>query len=120
VADLHKLLRGWPEARSKFLAGSFIIQDKASFFLVRLFSADQDHYLALFELLAFQPQFQSAYLQEFIRLKSVPDSGADISFWDYNQDTEALESFFARVGDEYLSQQTEEVEILDALFPSAQ
>lgn len=117
VADLHKLIKGWPEAGARFLSSSFIVQDRASFFLVRLLPADSDHYLARFELLAFQPQFQSAYLREFIRLKSVTDSGADISFWDYDQDTEALDKFFARTGDEYLSQQTEEVEIRTLYFP---
>lgn len=117
VANLHNLIKGWPDGSSRFLNGSFIIQDRASYFLVRLVPAGNDHYLGLFELLAFQPQFQSTYLREFARLKSVPGSGADINFWDYEQDTEALARFFSRTGDEYLSQQTEEVEIRTLYFP---
>ncbi len=117
VANLHNLIKGWPDSSSRFLNGSFIIQDRASYFLVRLIPAGNDHHLALFELLAFQPQFQSTYLREFARLKSVPESGADINFWDYEQDTEALARFFSRTGDEYLSQQTEEVEIRTLYFP---
>lgn len=117
VANLHSLIKGWPDGSSRFLNGSFIVQDRASYFLVRLVPAGRDRYLALFELLAFQPQFQSAYLREFVRLKSVPWSGADINFWDYEQDTEALARFFSRTGDEYLSQQTEEVEIRTLYFP---
>ncbi|MCX8159313.1 MAG: ATP-binding protein [Candidatus Saccharicenans sp.] len=117
VADLRRLIKGWPESSGRFLQASFIIQDRASYFLVRLFPVDRDRYLALFELLAFQPQFQSAYLKEFIRLESVPGTGADINFWDYEQDTEALARFFSRTKDEYLSQQTEEVEIRTLYFP---
>jgi len=117
VADLNKILSSWPEARDRFLSASFVVQDRASFFLVKLDSCDDDHYLALFELLAFQPQFQSTYLREFIRLKSVTANSADINFWDYDQDTEALNRLFSRTGDEYLSQQTEEVEIRTLYFP---
>lgn len=117
VANLHNLIRSWPDDSSRFLSGSFIVQDRSSYFLVRLVPAEQNHYLALFELLAFQPQFQSTYLREFIRLKSVPGSGADINFWDHEQDTEALARFFSRTGDEYISQQTEEVEIRTLYFP---
>ncbi len=117
VANIHNLIKAWPEGSGRFLNGSFIVQDRSSYFLVRLVPAGQNHYLAIFELLAFQPQFQSAYLREFNRLKSVAGSGADINFWDYEQDTEALARFFARARDEYLSQQTEEVEIRTLYFP---
>ncbi|MGB4705113.1 MAG: ATP-binding protein [Candidatus Saccharicenans sp.] len=118
TANLKGLAAAWPEQKEKLLPGSFVVQDRASFYLVSLSSFPENHYLAIFELLAFQPQFQSTYLREFIRLKSINRSNADINFWDFQQDTGALEKFFSRTQtDEYLSQQTEEVEIRTLYFP---
>ncbi|MGQ9801234.1 MAG: sensor histidine kinase [Candidatus Saccharicenans sp.] len=117
VADLKNQLTGWPEGSERLQPGSFIIQDRASFYLVKLITWTGHGYLALFELLAFQPQFQSAYVREFNRLQSIGRSGADINFWAHDQDTEALGRFFSRTQDEYLSQQAEETEIRTLYFP---
>ncbi|MGB9906926.1 MAG: sensor histidine kinase [Candidatus Saccharicenans sp.] len=117
VTNLKNQLNDWPEGSAKLQAGSFIIQDRASYYLVKLIAWPGHGYLALFELLAFQPQFQSAYVREFNRLKSIGRSGADISFWPHDQDTEALGRFFSRTQDEYLSQQAEETEIRTLYFP---
>lgn len=117
TANLKNLMLGWPENSEIYLEKSFVIQDRASYYLILLTPLTENRYLALFELLAFQPQFQSAYLREFQRLKSVVRSGADINFWDYTQDTEALNRLFSRSGDEYLSQQKEERESRTLYFP---
>lgn len=117
VANLKNHLTGWPQGLERLQPGSFIIQDRASYYLVRLITLTDHGYLALFELLAFQPQFQSAYVREFNRLKSVGRSGADINFWAHDQDTEALGRFFSRTQDEYLSQQAEETGIRTLYFP---
>ncbi|MGB9764035.1 MAG: sensor histidine kinase [Candidatus Saccharicenans sp.] len=95
----------------------FILQDKASFYLVRLIPVVPDRFLAIFELVAFRPQFQSSYLKEFQRLSSVVQTGADIDFWEFTRDTDALNSFFSRTHDEYLSQQREERESRTLYFP---
>lgn len=117
VVNLKSLLRPWPQNYEKILNNSFVVQDKASFFMVFLQPITQNRFLALFELLAFQPQFQSTYLKEFQRLRSVVKTGADIDFWEYTHDTEALDRLFSRSQDEYLSQQREERESRTLYFP---
>ncbi|MBC7350251.1 MAG: HAMP domain-containing protein [Candidatus Aminicenantes bacterium] len=117
IANLKNQLPGWPQGSEQLQPGSFIVEDRASYYLVKLVNWPGHGYLALFELLAFQPQFQSAYVREFNRLKSIDRSEADINFWPHDQDTEALGRFFARTQDEYLSQQAEETEIRTLYFP---
>lgn len=117
AANLKNLLTGWPEKSEEFLKSSLIIQDKASSYLVYLQPLNHDRFLAFFELLAFQPQFQSTYLKEFQRLRSVIKAGADIDFWEFAHDTEALDRLFSRSQDEYLSQQREERESRTLYFP---
>jgi hypothetical protein len=109
-----------PSRISKKLASlqtTFVIQDKASFYLVQLLPLPGNHFLALFELLAFRPQFQSSYLKEFQRLSSVNRTGADIDFWEFTHETDALDNLFSRSHDEYFSQQREERESRTLYFP---
>jgi len=117
AVNLKNLLAGWSEKSEEILNSSFVIQDKASFYLVYLQSLNQNRFLAFYELLAFQPQFQSTYLKEFQRLSSITRAGADIDFWEFSHDTEALDRLFSRSQDEYLSQQREEQESRTLYFP---
>ncbi|MGB9892824.1 MAG: ATP-binding protein [Candidatus Saccharicenans sp.] len=119
TANLKDAISNWAQDSEKIMTGSFVLQDKASYYLVLILPKPgiNNGYLALFELLAFQPQFQSAYLKEFQRLKSVVRTGADINFWSFAQDTEALDRLFSRTQDEYLSQQREERESRALYFP---
>jgi len=118
-ANLREFISDWPNDSEKILNSSFILQDKASYYLILIWPEPgrKDRYLAFFELLAFLPQFQSSYLKEFQRLSSVDQAGADINFWSHNQNTEALDRLFARTQDEYLSQQREERESRTLYFP---
>jgi len=117
ITNLKNTFSGLEENPEKFLNQSFVVQDKASYYLVLILPLPDKQFLGLFELLAFQPQFQSTYVQEFYRLKSLIRAGADINFWDLTHDTEALERLFSRTQDEYLSQQREEKEIYTLYFP---
>ncbi|MDD8019822.1 MAG: ATP-binding protein [Acidobacteriota bacterium] len=117
IANLKALLPGWPQASADMLAGSFVVQDHASTYLISLKPAGQNTYLAVFELLAFQPQFQSTYLHQYIRLESVREADADLDFWEYFHDTEALNRLFERNRDAYLSHQREERESRTLYFP---
>jgi len=117
VANLKALLPEAEKVLPPLLDGSFVVQDRASTYLISLKPAGQTGYLAVFELLAFQPQFQSTYLRQYLRLKSVSQTGADIDFWEYSHDTEALDRLFERNQDTYLSQQREEQESRTLYFP---
>jgi len=117
VADLKTSLPDLEKYLTDILAGSFVIQDRASTYLVSLKPVAQNSYLAIFELLAFQPQFQSTYLHQYIRLRSISKTGADIDFWEYSHETEALDRLFERNQDAYLSQQREEQESRTLYFP---
>jgi len=117
VANLKALLPEVEKALPQILAGSFVVQDRASTYLISLKPAGQKGYLAVFELLAFQPQFQSTYLRQSLRLKAVSQTGADIDFWEYSHETEALDRLFERNQDSYLSQQREEQESRTLYFP---
>ena len=117
VANLKSLLANQEKFLADLLAGSFVIQDKASTYLVSLKAAGKNSYLAIFELLAFEPQFESSYLRQYLRLKSLKKTGADIDFWEYYHETEALDRLFERNQDTYLSQQREERESRTLYFP---
>ncbi len=117
VANLKPLAASQDKFLADLLAGSFVIQDKASAYLVSLKAAGQNSYLAIFELLAFEPQFESSYLRQYLRLKSLKKTGADIDFWEYYHETEALDRLFERNQDAYLSQQREERESRTLYFP---
>jgi len=117
VANLKTLLTNKEKFLADLLVGSFVIQDKASTYLVSLKAVGQNSYLAIFELLAFEPQFQSTYLRQHVRLKSLKKAGADIDFWEYSHETEALDRLFERHQDAYLSQQREERESRTLYFP---
>jgi len=117
TSNLKNILTDWPEKSEEFSKSSFIIKDRASSYLVYLQPLNQDRFLAFFELMAFQPQFQSQYLKEFQHLRSVVRAGADINFWEFAHNTEALDRLFSRSQDEYLSQQREERESRTLYFP---
>lgn len=117
VANLKSLIPAEYQKKLASLQTTFVIQDKASFYLVQLLPLPGDHFLALFELLAFRPQFQSSYLKEFQRLSSVNRTGADIDFWEFTHETDALDNLFSRSHDEYFSQQREERESRTLYFP---
>jgi len=117
VANLKALLPEAEKTLPQILTGSFVVQDRASAYLISLKPAGQKGYLAVFELLAFQPQFQSTYWRQYLRLKAVSRTGADIDFWEYSHETEALDRLFERNQDSYLSQQREEQESRTLYFP---
>jgi hypothetical protein len=73
--------------------------------------------LVHFERLAFIPQVQSSYIREFHALRPALRSNAEIRYYDFNEDIEGWEAFFARHDDEYTGQPRQEHEIQTLVFP---
>ena len=117
VADLEHQATSWSENSTSLLSTSFLVRDRASYYLVQLKKVHENRILVSFKLLAFRPQFQSSYLKEFLLLKSARKAGADLNFWEYTADVQSLENLFTRHQDEYFSPQREEKESRSLYFP---
>ncbi|MBC7363806.1 MAG: HAMP domain-containing protein, partial [Candidatus Aminicenantes bacterium] len=117
VADLEPQVVDRSGIKSSLLEQSFVIRERASYFLVSLRQIRENRVLARFKLLAFRPQFQSTYLKEFELLASAQRAGIDVNFWEYTADIQSLENLFSRHNDEYFSPQREERESRSLYFP---
>lgn len=117
VADLENLNLLWEKEKNSLFSESFIVRDRASYYLIYLRQVRPDRILVGFKLLAFIPQFQSPYLKEFQLLRSATRAGADINFWEHTADVQSLENFFLKHRDEYFSPQREERESRSLYFP---
>jgi signal transduction histidine kinase len=98
-------------------AGSFLIKDKASSYLVSVQKVRRTEYIALYRLLAFSPQFKSPYLSEYYFLKSHLRKNCVIEYWDFRDDISGTENFFSRHQDEYIGSRELQREIQTLFFP---
>jgi signal transduction histidine kinase len=96
---------------------SFLIQHKASIYMVSLKKVRKDEYVIFYRLLAFSPQFKAPYLKEYQFLKEGLLSNCAIYYWDFREDVSGLEKLFSRHKDEYLGQPRLQDEIQPMLFP---
>jgi len=96
---------------------SFLIQHKASVYIVSLQKVRMDEYVIFYRLLAFSPQFKAPYLKEYQFLKARLLSNSAIYYWDFREDVSGLEKLFSRHKDEYFGQPRLEGEIQPILFP---
>ena len=96
---------------------SFLIQHKASVYIVSLQKVRMDEYVIFYRLLAFSPQFKAPYLKEYQFLKARLLSNSAIYYWDFREDVSGLEKLFSRHKDEYFGQPRLEGEIQPIIFP---
>jgi signal transduction histidine kinase len=96
---------------------SFLIQHKASVYMVSLKKVRKDEYVIFYRLLAFSPQFKAPYLKEYQFLKEKLLSNCAIYYWDFREDVSGLEKLFSRHKNEYLGQPRLQDEIQPMLFP---
>jgi signal transduction histidine kinase len=96
---------------------SFLIQNKASVYIVSLRIVREDEYVVFYRLLAFSPQFKTPYLKEYQFLKPRLLRNSAIYYWDFREDVSGLEKLFSRHNDEYIGQPRLEDEIQPILFP---
>ena len=99
--------------------GSVLIRSKASVFVVALQPLGEagGRMLVHFTRLAFLPRVRSTYIREFHALRPGPRAEFDIDYWDFREDVEGFEKFFARHKDEFTGQPRQENEIQTLFFP---
>ena len=73
--------------------------------------------LAHFARLAFIPQVRSSYIREYHALRPAVRAEFDIDYWDFREDVEGFERFFARHKDEFTGQPRQKNEIQTLFFP---
>ncbi|MCU0244620.1 MAG: hypothetical protein MUE80_07755, partial [Acidobacteria bacterium] len=104
--------------RLKAAGGSFLVRSKASVYLAVLRPvADGGRLLAHFTRLAFIPRVQSAHIREYHALAPGGRAGFDIDYWDFREDVDGFERFFARHEDEFAGQPRQKNEVRPLFFP---
>jgi len=99
-------------------AGSVLVISKATVYVVAFQPlGDGSRILTHFARLAFIPQVQSTYIREFHALKPLLRTDFDIDYWDFREDVEGFEKFFARHHDEFTGQPRQKNEIQTLFFP---
>jgi signal transduction histidine kinase len=98
--------------------GSVLIRSKASVYAVTLRRfGEKGLWMAHFLRLAFLPQVRSTYIDEFHALRPALRGEFDIDYWDFREDVEGFEKFFARHRDEFTGQPRQKNEIQTLFFP---
>jgi len=100
--------------------GTFLVRSKASVYLVALQplgEAGGGRMLVHFGRLAFIPQVQSSYIREFHALRPALRTDFSIDYWDFREDVEGFEKFFARHDDEFPGEPRQKNEIQTLFFP---
>jgi signal transduction histidine kinase len=98
--------------------GSVLVQSKASVYAIVLQPlSGEGRLLAHFLRLAFLPQIRSSYIQEYHALRPALRAEFDIDYWDFREDVEGFDKFFARHRDEFTGQPRQENEIQTLFFP---
>lgn len=95
----------------------FIINDKASSYLVAVIAAPGGGHLALFRLLAFRPPIKSPYLEEYQFLRPSLRRNSSVDYWDFREDISGFEKIFRRHQDEYIGQPRERDDVPSLIFP---
>ena len=105
------------EAR-KQAGGSFLVRSKASVYLTAFQPLGEGgRMLVHFTRVAFIPQVKSSFIREFHALRPGLRSEFDIDYWDFREDVEGFEKFFARHKDEFIGQPRQKNEIQTLFFP---
>lgn len=121
VLNLEDVFQDWESVPFfQGAAGSFLIKDKASSYLVSVQKVRRTEYIALYRLLAFIPQFKSPYLSEYYFLRSRLRKNCVIENWDFREDISGTENFFSRHQDEYIGSRELQREDPNLLFSPPQ
>ena len=102
----------------KRTSSAVLVRSKASVYLVSLQSlGERQPWLAHFKRLAFIPRFQSSSIRESHALRHAFRTAFDIDYWDFREDVDGFERFFARHDDEFKGEPRQENEIQTLFFP---
>ncbi len=97
--------------------GTVLVRNKATVYLVALQPIEGGRRLFHFARLAFSPPVRSSYIREYKALRPAPPFELAVDYWDFRDDIQGYEEFFARHGDEFPSQSRQKNEIQTLYFP---
>jgi len=96
---------------------SFLIQHKASAYLVSIKGIEKDQYIVFYRLLAFLPQFKTPYLKEHHFLNEKLLEHCSITYQDFREDVSGFDRIFSRYEDEYIGQPRLQAQVQTLFFP---
>jgi len=111
VVNLESLLSQLPKNTSSCL------KDKSSVYLLFPLSLDEQKIIVFYRLLAFHPQFKSAYLDDYQIFSPPANTEVKIDYWDFRDNISGFEKFFHRYNDEYVGQPLLQGNIQSLFFP---
>jgi len=104
--------------KQKQTGGPFLVKNKATVYLVAFQPLGQDgRMLAHFARLAFLPQVRSSHIREFQALPRPRGSDFNVDYWDFRENVEGFDGFFARHKDEFPGEPRQKNEIQTLFFP---
>ncbi|MHB8054298.1 MAG: hypothetical protein ACYDH3_03520, partial [Candidatus Aminicenantales bacterium] len=102
VANLEPFFSGTPPPLTpSFRPKQIVVRDGASSVLTLLVRTESGSVLAVHRLLAFRPEFKSAYLNEYGFLRPRLRRNATIDYWDFREDLSSYERLFTGHQDEF-------------------
>jgi signal transduction histidine kinase/type II secretory pathway pseudopilin PulG len=120
AVNLESLFSGpSPVLTPSFRPKQVVIREKnnSTSVLSILVKLESGQIVILHRLLAFTPEFQSAYVREYGFLPPRWRKNALIDFWDFREDLTAFERFFAGHKDEYIGRPRLQGNVPSIVFP---
>ena len=104
--------------KQKQTGGPFLVKNKATIYLVLFQPLAQDgRMLVHFSRLAFLPQVRSSHIREFQALGRPRGFDLNVDYWDFRENVEGFDTFFARHKDEFPGEPRQKNEIQTLFFP---
>jgi signal transduction histidine kinase len=96
---------------------TFLVQNKASAYLISINNLERDQHIVFYRLLAFLPEFKTPYLKEYHFLDENVMKNCSITYQDFREDVSGFERIFSRYKDEYIGQPRLQAQIQTLIFP---
>ncbi len=118
VLSLADLIDHEDLGRLQASGGSVLVRSKATVYAIALQPlSGGGRLMAYFLRLAFLPQIRSSYIREYHALRPALRAEFDVDYWDFREDVQGFDKFFARHRDEFTGQPRQENEIQTLFFP---
>ncbi|MGB3862355.1 MAG: ATP-binding protein [Candidatus Aminicenantaceae bacterium] len=118
VIDLSKItLNNGTRFSLEDKKSTFLVQNKASAYLVSIKRLEKNQHIVFYRLLAFLPQFKTPYLKEYHFLDEKLLENCSITYQDFRENVSGFERIFSRYKDEYIGQPRLQAQIQTLIFP---
>jgi len=118
AVNLEALFSGTPPPLTpSFRPKQILVRDRASSVLSLIARLESGDVLVMHRLLAFTPEFQSPYLDEYGFLPVRVRRNAAIDYWDFREDLSSFERLFSGHQDEFISTPRSADDVPSLLFP---